>query len=111
MICDFAEIYQITNIKALPVSTLAVLSCGLPAFSRTMRRESGSALTLEQTLLAAIADRLSVLCWQNTADAQKGRNKPKSILSELTKTDADRPMAFESVAAFEAAVKRLRGGE
>lgn len=98
--------------EALPVSTLAALSCGLPAHSRSMRKVTGEKLTLEQTLLAAILDRLSVLCWLNSDDARRGRNRPKSILSELMKeeNDEDKPQTFADGASLMAALDKLREG-
>lgn len=65
------------------------------------------------TLLAAAAvDRLSVLVYANTKDAQRHRNVPKSIVEELTK-DTEKPKAktgmltFSSGAEFEAARAKL----
>lgn len=110
MICDFAEFYHITDLKALPVSTLAALSFGLPAESRTMRRLSGSKLTVQETLLAIIADRLGILIWQQTKDGQKGKNQPASILSGLTKEE-EKPMTYKDGAAFLAARQSIIGGE
>ena len=44
---------------------------------------SGSKISLEQSLLASIADRLGILIWQKTKDGSKGNNVPKSILATL----------------------------
>ena len=49
-----------------------------------MMHISGSKLTLEQTLLARIADELSFQSWAKTKDGQRKRNRPKSILKALT---------------------------
>lgn len=89
---------------------LAVLSSGLPRDSRSMRNITGEKLTTDQMLLAAICDRLSVIAWQNTKDGRKGRNYPKSILSELMKEPEEKPMAFKDGAAFMAAREKLLGG-
>lgn len=89
------------------MSKLAVLSCGLPPESRTMRRVSGEKLTTDQMLLASIADRLSMLLWMQTKDGHKGINRPKLILSELNKQEEEKPLAFESGAAFLAAREEI----
>lgn len=106
-----AQYYHVYDYRGLPVSTLAALAAGLPAESRVMRKVSGSKLTPEQTLLAAIADRLGLLVWMQTKDGHKGRNRPKSILSELTRDETEAPESFASPADFEAERERLlRGG-
>lgn len=74
-----------------------------------MRRVTGAKLTLQETLLAAICDDLSLLVWFNTKDAQKGRNRPKSILSELTKVK-EKPITYKDGAAFLAAREAILGG-
>lgn len=38
---------------------------------------------MEKTLLAMIADRLSLLVWQKTEDGHKGINQPESIAEKL----------------------------
>jgi len=45
LICDMAQVYHVTDIRALPVKTLAVLACGLPADARIRAalRESSAA--------------------------------------------------------------------
>lgn len=83
MVCDFAETYHILNWRVLKPSLAAALAFGLPDNSRTKRKLSGSDIGLDTMLLAAIADRLTILAWQNTEDGHKGRNKPKSILDDL----------------------------
>ena len=63
------------------------------------------------TLLAAAAvDRLSLLVYANTKDAQKGRNRPESIISALTKTEDNSKkglLRFSSGSEFEAARAKL----
>lgn len=101
--CDFAEFYHVLNFEALPLRKVATLSFGLPQNSRTMRKAAGAKLTTEETLLAAAVDRLSILTWQNTEDARHGRNRPKSILSELNKKDEEKAVTFSTAEEFEAA--------
>lgn len=104
MMCDMAEYYHILDMEALPVSQLAVLSFGLPRDSRVMRRVSGLPVTYDQLLLSSIVDHLALLVWLQTEDGVKGRNRPKSILSELLSTEeTEKPKAYESGEAFLAA--------
>ena len=47
-----------------------------------MKRRN-SKLTTEQYFQAAIIDHLKILIWLNSADGQKGENRPKLILDSL----------------------------
>lgn len=40
--------------------------------------------TLDTLLSAGILDRLSILIWQKTEDAQTGKNRPASVVDLLT---------------------------
>lgn len=83
LICDLAETYQIYDYKRLPVQSVAVFSLGLRDNSRIKMKLSGSKISLEQSLLASVADRLGILIWQKTKDGARGSNVPKSILATL----------------------------
>lgn len=108
LICDLAEYYHIYDLKALPVDTLAGLCCGLRADSRTMMNLSGQKLPINTLLLAGILDALNFGNWMNSQYGQKGINKPKSILSELTKEKSD-IQNFETGASFADAWNSLIG--
>lgn len=59
-------------------------------------------------LLAAAVDRLSLLVYANTKDAQKKRNQPKSIIAEMIKQEKPKDhLTFSSGAEFEAARAKL----
>ncbi|MCC8181524.1 MAG: DUF5361 domain-containing protein [Clostridiales bacterium] len=112
--CDLAETYGIYDMRALPVSTLATLAAGLREDSRIKLKLSGARVGPDTLLLAAIADRLSLLVWSRTEDAQKGCNRPASIVDALTgkQQHQDRDvMVFDSPEAFEAAWAAQIGGE
>ena len=83
LICDLAETYHIYDYKALPAMLVASLVVGLRDDSRIKMKLSGAKAPSEIILLASIIDRLSVLVWMQTKDAQKGRNRPKSLMSIL----------------------------
>lgn len=70
-----------------------------------MRKHTGQRFSNEEMLLAAIADRLSILCWQNTADGQKGRNQPRSILETMTADHDEKQKlkGFDSLEEFKRA--------
>lgn len=114
LICDFAETYHIYDYRALPLSLVATLACGLGENSRIRRSMSGQTLTVEAMLLAMLVDRTGLILWTQTKDAQKGRNRPKSVLEQLlagadsNKEDIE---AYASGEEFEAERKRLTGGE
>lgn len=107
-----AQYYHILDYRGLPVEKLAVLVSGLPPESRLMRLVSGTKISPEILLLAAITDRLGILAWMQTKDGHKGRNRPKSILSGLMEPEThEKPLSFSSPAEFEAARMRLLGGD
>ena len=108
LMCDLAQYYGIYDMEALPVKTLAGLSCGLPSESRIMMRISGAKIPIRTALLAGIMDRLSLLIWMQTKDAKHRRNKPKSVLSELIREKPkERISCFKSAEDFEAARRRI----
>lgn len=83
LICDLAETYQIYDYKQLPLSKVAVFSCGLREDSRIKMKMSNQTVSFETLLLAGISDKLSVLLWTKTKDAEKGKNLPKMIMDGL----------------------------
>lgn len=108
--CDLAQYYHILNWKRLPPRTAAVLAQGLPEDARIMRKLSGASVRLETALLARICDGIAHIGWMLSADGQKGRNRPSSILERLLGVNEE-PHGFTSPAAFQAAWKALSGGE
>lgn len=100
--CDFAETYHIYDIQALPLRKVAVLACGLRDNSRIKMKMSDMKIDYEEMLLATIADRLSILIWQNTPDGSKGVNMPKSILNNIMgiEQSSGNVKAFESGEEF-----------
>lgn len=113
LICDFAETYHILDWRTLPLSTAAALSVGLRENSRVKMQIAGIQAGQDTLLLAAIVDRLSLLWWAKTKDAESGRNKPKSIFEQLTRRPEDEPKekatAFRSGEEFRAAWAKAIG--
>ena len=112
LICDFAETYQILDYKGLPLRLAAVLASGLRDESRIKMKLSGSHIDKTTALLAAAVDRLSMLVWAKTKDAEHNRNRPKSMLAMLLKTDGPKEdlETFDTAEDFEAARKRIIQG-
>lgn len=106
LMCDLAETYQIYNYRQLPPSTVAIFCIGLRDNSRIKMKLSGAKVTPEILLLSGIVDRLNLLLWTKTKDAEKGLNKPKSILDHLYDSESD-VSAFTSGEEFERERSRL----
>lgn len=68
-------------------------------------------LPLNTMLQAGILDRLSILIWQKTEDAQTGKNRPASIVDLLT-GNAQEPetVSFASGKEFEETRNRILKG-
>lgn len=102
--CDLAETYHIFDIYGLPLRKVALFSYGLRENSRIKMKMSGELYPFETLLFAGILDKLSLLVWSKTDDAQSGKNKPKSILLKMLgeSTQEDREyMTFDSIEDFE----------
>lgn len=110
LICDLAETYGIFDYKELPASRVALLACGLRDDSRIKQRMRGDLYPLNTMLLAAIADKLSLLLWTKTKAAQKGRGKPALLIDRMIRKEKD-IVAFDSFESYEQTRKRiLKGG-
>lgn len=103
LICDFAEYYHVLNYKELAPELAAILLVGLRNDSRVMMKKSGQKLTIEQTLLASIADATTYSLWMQRRG--KGK-KPTSILSILTKDNQNKCIGFNTGKDFEREWKR-----
>ena len=109
LICDLAEVYHIYDYGQYKPSYIGILANGLRESSRIKMSMSDMKIDLYGTLLAAIADRLSVLIWQNTEDGQTGRNKPQSILDSFIK-EKKPSNSFENGVDFDEAWERAING-
>lgn len=107
LICDLAETYHILNYKELSPELVATLCMGLRDNSRVKMEISGSKITLEQSLLAHMADDLSFQSWAKTKDGQKNRNRPNSILKTLLEDKKDEMEAFMTPEDFDKAWEKI----
>lgn len=106
LICDLAEIYQIFDYRQLPPSQVAIFAIGLREDSRIKMKLGGAKVTPEIVLLSGVIDRLNLILWSKTKDGEKGRNRPKPILSDLYSKESE-VSAFVSGEDFEAERNRL----
>lgn len=112
LICDLAETYHIYEYRQLPVWKVAVFSYGLRDSSRIKMKLFNQRIDLQILLLATAVDKLSMLLWTKTVDAQKGRNKPQLIIDSLLNNVVEnKNMAFHSGKDFEIARAKLLGKE
>lgn len=104
LLCDLAETYHIYSTEGLSVSYLAALVVGLRNDSRIKMKMSGMEIPVDTFLLATMVDHLAFLCWTKTADAEKNKNRPKSITNILlgrdTKPVKDKRV-FKSIEEFQ----------
>lgn len=84
LVCDMAETYHIYDMHQFPVDYIATLAAGLHEESRIMMKIRNQKLSLNTYINAFCADLLQYLLWTKTKDAEKGRNKPKSLIEVLT---------------------------
>lgn len=71
---------------------------------------NGMRVSPKDLLMAAAVDRLSLLVWFRTKDAEKGRKKPKSIVEAITKEETKEILTFATAEEFEEARRRIING-
>ena len=106
LVCDLAETYHIYDYRQLPPLQVAVFAIGLRDDSRIKMKLSGAKVPPDILLLAGIIDRLNLLLWAKTKDAEKGWNRPKPILENLYKEESN-VSAFTSGKEFEKERQKL----
>lgn len=108
LFCDLAETYHIYDFECLPLNKIAILAKGLREDSRIRMKMSQSRFNVKESLLAGILDRLTLILYSKTKDAEKGRNYPKLLLDEVdNKEDLQGFMSSED---FEKMRKRIIEG-
>lgn len=107
LICDLAETYHIFDYRQLPANLVAVFSVGLRPDSRIYMAINDEKMTVEQTILAGVLDRLSILLWSKTKDGQDGVNKPMLILDSIFGNEKEK----EEITSFESGEEFMRARE
>lgn len=100
LICDLAEVYKIYDYRQAPLSLIATLSCGLKPNSRIKLAMAGERFSIVENLMIGILDRLTLLVYSKTKDAEKGRNKPKLLGDQLSR-QKEQVQTFNSGKDFE----------
>lgn len=113
LICDLAETYHIYNYRELSARMLAALCFGLRDDSRIKMKIAGAKASMNTMLLAGIYDSLAFIAWSKTENAQKGINKPKSVLASLMEVSPDESdiEVFANGKDFRDAFNKIVGGE
>lgn len=109
IICDLAEYYNIYNYHSFRPSYIYILVEGLRDDSRFKLKLNGMKTTTDTMLSAIACDYLAKLWWAKTEDAEHGRNRPMSILSQLLddNTESNEKDGFNSIEEFNNARSRL----
>lgn len=116
LVCDLAETYHIYDYRQLPAHQVAVFAVGLRDDSRIKLRLTGQMVKPEMLMLASMVDRLGLLVWSKTKEAQQGSGRPLSLVEALTKSghEQSQVLAFASGEDFMRAREQLLreiGGE
>ena len=103
MICDLAEVYHMFNYQEYPPELVGALVFGLRRDSRVKMKLAGRKITLQEELLARIADELRFQTWAGyTKDGRRNRNRPKSLTETLLERSKKEEYAtFETMEEFE----------
>lgn len=111
LICDFAQFYHVHDLNQVSIRTGAVLACGLPAESRTVRELTGQKYTTETILKMGILDTLRSIenLYQNVHSKRK-IPKPQSVFKLLSRKDDKDIRTFRSGEEFEKERERLLRG-
>lgn len=118
LICDMAETYHVLDMWALPVSLLATLASGLRDDSRIRLKGNNMLDVSTQTLLATIADEITMLAYGLGGGDEKNDGPPPLVTDIIhNKEPKEKPgktklAAFESGEAFrEEWKRRTKGGK
>ena len=87
LLCDLAETYHIYDFESLPLTKISIFAKGLREDSRIRMKMSENKFSVKESLLAGILDRLTLILYSKTKDAEKGRNYPKLLLDEVEKKE------------------------
>ena len=108
-----AQYYHIVEWEGLPVWKQAALVYGLPPHSRVkIRIKGGKDLITKEILLAMLVDNTAHLIWMQSEDAQRGKNRPGSVLAALLGEKEENEIeAFDTPEDFERERERILYGK
>ena len=101
VICDLAETYHVLKYRELSPKLVAVLCSGLSEDSRIKKKIAGRYLSLDELFLAALVDKVSLMLWQRTKDAERGINRPKSMVELFERPPEPKYKGFDSIEDYE----------
>lgn len=112
VICDFLQYYNILDYKSLSVKRAAILACGLPEESRTIKKLAGRTYTSHELYTIAILDVLRSIQYSYVKVHSKGHVQPPvPILDSITKKENPTDtQAFDSPDDFERAKTQIING-
>lgn len=108
LLCDLAETYHIYDFESIPLTKIAIFAKGLREDARIRMKMSQSRFNVKESLLAGILDRLTLILYSKTKDAEKGKNYPKLLLDEVEKKEE--LQGFTSSEDFEKIRRRIIEG-
>lgn len=103
LVCDFAEVYRVYDLRSLPPVTAARLTCGLSADSRAWRKIRGEQLKFGERLAVLTFDVLAQIRFYAARGAGYKAAFPKALYAELaggTKSESG-IVGFDSAEDFE----------
>lgn len=109
LICDFAQYYHIYDLDSVNLQTAAILACGLPPDSRTLRQMTGQKFSAEMVIQMRILDTVRFFQYAYISSHSKRKvPKPQSIFEILNEKKEENPIrGFKTKEAFEAARERI----
>lgn len=110
--CDFAQYYHLYDLEAIPLTQGAILACGLPPESRTMRKLTNTQYTAEQAVLMGILDSIRSFEYAYVCSHSKKKpQKPRSVFDVASGTEEVSELtAFDSAEDFEVARQKIIQG-
>lgn len=109
LLCDLAETYHIYDMRQYSPEYIATLALGLREDSRVKMAIGGLQVDVKTLLLAHLVDNTAINVYYKTKDAQKGVNKPRSMVQALTTVKKPEVKKYNSGSDFDKEWRRLHG--
>lgn len=99
--CDMAQFYGIHDYRDFKLGHISVLACGLPEESRVIRKMTNHPYSVNTYLLAHMVDRLSLIWWSKTVDAENNINRPRMMIDLLNGVEEVREFESMTIEEYE----------
>ena len=106
--CDLWETYHVTDMEALPVRDLAVLSCGLRENSRIKMLMTGRTVPTDQLVMAGCFDLLSGIRSLLAGTEEAPKSMVKALLG-IEEEHEDTILSYSTPEEWEAEKRRILG--